>query len=71
MTLENYRRDPLRDGSRGTIVQIEDVVGRGPGSPQWMIRQTHQKGYSFAPSLEGLDWSRVHARTVMPPQAVQ
>jgi hypothetical protein len=31
-----------------------------------MIRQTHQKGYSFGPSLEGLDWRRVHAARETP-----
>jgi hypothetical protein len=33
-----------------------------------MIRQTHYWGHSSIPSLEGLDWRRVHeARETVPP----
>ncbi|MET4324109.1 hypothetical protein ABIC02_007901, partial [Bradyrhizobium sp. RT5a] len=34
--------------------------------PPEMIRQTHYWGHSSIPSLEGLDWKRVHAARETP-----
>jgi hypothetical protein len=36
-----------------------------------VIRQTRATGYSQMPSVEGLDWSRVHVAKIARPKTVQ
>ena len=60
MMVADYRLHVPLGGSRGRNARTADDADPTPGLIRPKIRQTHQQGYSCRPSLEGLDWRRVH-----------